>query len=209
MSSVGVLGCRVPGHAELFKKWDKLLHLMVRQNTWRLGFWFDYDELLNHARQGLWRAHETYDPIHGAGFQTYARKVITNAFNALHHYSRAKMRRDKTRSVSVDDDDAKDLYLTDSSMPADLKMVSDEDSAVVWAALDALGPRDKTIITGRLVKEKTLEVVGAELGLTRERIRQIEKAALTKMSFSLSGHFPHKCVRKPSLGARSGRPSRA
>lgn len=112
MPSIGVLGRRVPGHVELFRKWDKLLHLMVRQNTWRLGLWFDYDELLNHARQGLWRAHETFDPDNGAGanFQTYARKVITNAFNALHHYSKADMRRDKVRSVSVDDDSVTDLH---------------------------------------------------------------------------------------------------
>lgn len=206
MPSIGVLGRRVPGHPELFRKWDKLLHLMVRQNTWRLGFWFDYDELLNHARQGLWRAHETYDPDNGAGFQTYARKVITNAFNALHHYARADMRRDKIRSVSVGDDAVTDLHLVGSSVPADLKMMADEDAAVVRAAINSLGPRDKKVILDRLVKEKTLVAVGSELGVTRERIRQIEKAALVKMSFALSEHFPRKRVGRPSLRIRKGLP---
>ena len=205
MSTIGVFGCRVPGHAELFKKWDKLAHLMVRNNLWRLRLWFDYDELLNHARQGLWRAHETYDPNNGANFQTYARRVITNAFNALHHYSQANMRRDRYRSVSVDDDDAEDFHLSSNSVPADVKMISDEEAVLVREAIAGLKPRDKKVIMDRLVKEKTLEVVGAELGVTRERIRQIEKAALVKMAFSLSGHFPRARVKKPSLKIRTGR----
>lgn len=202
MSTIGVFGCRVPGHVELFKKWDKLVHLMVRDNLWRLRFWFDYDELLNHARQGLWRAHETYDPNNGANFQTYARRVITNAFNALHHYSRANMRRDRFKSVSVDDEE---FHLSSSAVPADMKMIADEEAVLVQAAIAGLKPRDKRVIMDRLVKEKTLEVVGAELGVTRERIRQIEKAALVKMSFSLSGHFAGNRVKKPSLKIRTGR----
>lgn len=206
MPSIGVLGRRVPGHAELFRKWDKLLHLMVRQNTWRLGFWFDYDELLNHARQGLWRAHETYDPDNGAGFQTYARKVITNAFNALHHYARADMRRDKIRSVSVGDDAVTDLHLVGSSVPADLKMMADEEAVLVRAAIDTLDARSKRVVMDRLVREKTLVVVGAELGVTRERIRQIEKASLVRMSFSLGESLSRRRVGKPSLRIRKGRP---
>jgi RNA polymerase sigma factor (sigma-70 family) len=207
MSTIGVFGCRVPGHADLFKKWDKLAHFIVRKNLWRLRFWFDYDELMNHARQGLWRAHETYDPNNGANFQTYARRVMTNAFNALHHYSQANMRRDRYKSVSVDDD-AGDLHLSSDSIPADVKMMADEEAVLVRTALSELKPRDKRVIMDRLIKEKTLEVVGAELGLTRERVRQIEKAALVRISFSLERSFPLRRVSKPSLKIRTGRLSR-
>lgn len=59
----------------------------------------------------------------------------------------------------------------------------------------------------RLVREKTLVVVGSELGVTRERIRQIEKASLVRLSFALADHFPRRGkVRKPSLRTRAGRP---
>src|SRR4051812_12687404 len=104
-ASIGVFGCRVPGHAQLFQRWNKLLHFLVRQNLGRLRAWFEYDDLLNHARLGLWRAHNTYDPNNesGANFQTYVRRVVTNAFNALHHYAMANMRRDRIRSDSMDE----------------------------------------------------------------------------------------------------------
>ncbi len=204
MPTIGALGSRVPEHAELFKKWDKLIHLMVRKNIWRLGFWFDYDDLLNHARQGLWRAHKTFDPGNGANFQTYARRVITNAFNGLHHFSKANMRRDRRRSVSVDDD-AEDLHLSGDSVPADEMMIADEESSIVRSAVGSLDPRARKVVLDRLVAERTLEEIGHELGLTRERVRQIERAALTRVSFSLEGHFPGRKVLRPSLKIRTGR----
>ncbi len=51
------------------------------------------------------------------------------------------------------------------------------------AALDDLAPRDRYIVTQRrLIDEaRTLESLGAELGLSKERIRQLENAALTRL----------------------------
>lgn len=52
-------------------------------------------------------------------------------------------------------------------------------------ALDTLSPREKQVLTLRFGlddgRERTLEEVGTEIGVTRERIRQVETVALRKL----------------------------
>jgi RNA polymerase primary sigma factor len=53
------------------------------------------------------------------------------------------------------------------------------------AVLDELNPRERTVIELRFglhgAQPQTLEQVGSGLGLTRERIRQIEARAMSKL----------------------------
>lgn len=55
----------------------------------------------------------------------------------------------------------------------------------MWEALDALSPREARVLALRFGLrdgcDQTLEQVGEKFGLTRERIRQIEQNALTKL----------------------------
>lgn len=55
-------------------------------------------------------------------------------------------------------------------------------------AVNALKPREKYIIEQRCLNDapRTLESLGAELGLSKERIRQIEAAAMLKMRKTLT-----------------------
>ncbi|MFC5739408.1 RNA polymerase factor sigma-32 [Sinirhodobacter huangdaonensis] len=59
-------------------------------------------------------------------------------------------------------------------------------------AMGRLTPRERYIVTERrLIDEpRTLESLGAELGLSKERIRQLEAQAFGKMRKSLEGHGP-------------------
>ena len=77
------------------------------------------------------------------------------------------------------------------------EMVSDrEDNRVLrgWLAqsMAALNPRERIIVSARKLGEepRTLESLGAELGLSKERVRQIEAAALAKMKRDLVSRAP-------------------
>jgi RNA polymerase primary sigma factor len=61
------------------------------------------------------------------------------------------------------------------------------------AALEALDARERRVVELHFGLEErepmTLEQVGKWIGLTRERVRQIEKEALAKMNRAAAGHF--------------------
>jgi RNA polymerase sigma-32 factor len=57
-------------------------------------------------------------------------------------------------------------------------------------ALDGLNPRERLIVEQRRLAEKgrTLEMIGQDLGISKERVRQLEVVALTKMRAKLEKH---------------------
>lgn len=67
----------------------------------------------------------------------------------------------------------------------------------VSGALDLLNEKERYVIQNRVMADEpsSLQEIGARLGLTRERIRQIETAALKKLQRSLTG-----CI-EPSVDA--------
>ncbi len=75
--------------------------------------------------------------------------------------------------------------IPDRARPVDEVVVEDGEIAVMLGYLQQLEPREKTIIEARFLttthKQPTLRELGEALGLTRERIRQIENEALAKL----------------------------
>jgi RNA polymerase sigma-32 factor len=55
-------------------------------------------------------------------------------------------------------------------------------------AIGALSPREQTIIRQRRLRDSgaTLEELGRQLGVSKERVRQLEHRALTKLRASIS-----------------------
>ncbi len=83
-----------------------------------------------------------------------------------------------------------DLLEDDAPQAAD-RVEADLDSAHLrgWlvTALQGLNPRERYIVVERKLKDdgRTLESLGAELGLSKERVRQLEAAAFGKMRRSI------------------------
>lgn len=105
----------------------------------------------------------------------------------------------KSRDLSLDDtlgENSRDSFadtLRDEGMNQEMALteIQDQKNLQEWAskALDTLNPREKYIIQKRILSEEpeTLKELGERFGVTRERARQIERAALQK----LKGNYLH------------------
>ncbi|WP_127106831.1 RNA polymerase factor sigma-32 [Pararhodobacter zhoushanensis] len=96
------------------------------------------------------------------------------------------------------DDDGQEWIDTiedDSTLPGE-SVAHRHDTLVLrdWLAesLAALNPRERAIVAARKLEDepRTLEALGQELGLSKERVRQIEAAALAKMKHDLVSRAP-------------------
>ncbi len=95
-----------------------------------------------------------------------------------------------TRSVGEEGREWIELLEDDSAQAADqVEDAHDTDRLRGWlvAAMGSLNPRERFIVTERKLRGegRTLESLGDELGLSKERVRQLEASAFAKMRRSL------------------------
>ena len=82
-------------------------------------------------------------------------------------------------------------FLADDSADPEEQVMGGHDSAVrhrwIETAVSELNPREQTIIRKRRLSEdgQTLEVLGQDLGISKERVRQIEQEAMKKLKNAL------------------------
>jgi RNA polymerase sigma-32 factor len=88
-----------------------------------------------------------------------------------------------------------DFLKSDEPLPDEqVSTIIDEERRNTWLgdALNTLNPRELLIIRKRRLAEEgaTLEALGATLGISKERVRQIENRALEKLRAVLSSETP-------------------
>jgi RNA polymerase primary sigma factor len=152
----------------------------------------DFADLVSEGNMALLRAVDKFDAGRGYKFSTYACRAILKAF------SRQGMKLSKYRQRFPTDFDPK---LEKSNFLEVKRSTFEKDAAeevkrIVIENRAELSDVERTVIehrfgleSGELEKPMTLEQVGQIIGVTKERVRQIQNKAMEKIRLQLEAHF--------------------
>lgn len=180
-------------------------HIMHRRGfARRAGVNVDADDLAQVGMMALMRAAESFDPARGVTFATYAAfwvrhhmgRLLENESSTVRtpvhvqrkRYTRGEYMRCQVRSLNVPasdhravghgDDRREDIDLLAYPEPeSDCDDLPSDSLEELIADTPSLSERHATVLRLR-AQGKTLVEIGAELGVSRERIRQIESEAI-------------------------------
>jgi RNA polymerase sigma factor (sigma-70 family) len=177
-----------------------LVHRVAHRFRWAIGASLDYEDLVQAGSMGLMKACDRFEPERGHKFSTYAEYWI------WHHVARQALNHGRTVRVSVhtqiklrtmgerlpttfsldapigDADGATHLdVLAAPALDPVAELEAEETRRTVARALERLPERARDVIEARFWDEMRLRDVGDPLGLSRERVRQIEAESLVRL----------------------------
>ncbi len=156
------------------------LRLVVSIAKRHVGPSNNFFELVSDGNMSLIRAVEKFDFSRGNKFSTYASWAIMKNFARTipeENYRRDRFVTGHEEMFEAAADNRTDEHEYESS----LKRMQE----AIKGMLDRLDDRERLIITSRFGlggnAERTLEQLGRELGITKERVRQIESRGVDKL----------------------------
>ena len=155
----------------------------------------DFNEMVSEGNMALLRSVEKFDCSRGFKFSTYSCRAILKSF------SRVAMRASRYRGqfpTEFDPAMEKSDFLERQRVGVERDCV-DELKEILLQNLADLSDVERTVIRERFaigkaalgeeVGPKTLEQVGLIIGVTKERVRQIQNKALRKIRLTLEERF--------------------
>jgi len=153
----------------------------------------DFNELISEGNMALLRSVEKFDCSRGFKFSTYSCRAILKSF------SRVAMRASRYRGTFPTEFDPA-MERSDFIERQRERMAGDcvdELKEIFLQNLAGLSDVERTVISerfalatvGQTSAPKTLEQVGTLIGVTKERVRQIQNNALKKMRVALESRF--------------------
>jgi RNA polymerase primary sigma factor len=150
----------------------------------------DFGDLVSEGNMALLRAIDKFDADRGFKFSTYGCRAILKGFNRM----ATKMGKYRSRfpvewdpALEKSDYDVKRHEMEMSDSVDSLRVALDRNDA-------RLSDTERMVVAERFAlngqeKKSTLAQVGEKMGLTNERIRQIQKGALAKLRSTLRDQY--------------------
>jgi RNA polymerase primary sigma factor len=164
------------------------LRLVVSIAKRHVGWSPNFFEVISDGNMSLMRAVEKFDYARGNKFSTYATwAVMKNYARSIpeerYHMARYVTGQELTMETVADESEA-------PASPSD----RDEVRRAIEQGLEELNERERQIVRehfglGNRARSATLEQLGQRLGVTKERVRQIEQKALARLREVLSPHL--------------------
>jgi len=150
----------------------------------------EFPELVSEGNMALLRAIEKFDVSRGFKFSTYACRAILKGFNRMATKTGRYVQRFPTEfdpELERSDYDVLKHKIQQDNAVDDLREVLADNRA-------KLTDVERTVVIQRFAldsggKKKTLSEVGLQVGLTTERVRQIQKKALSKLKATLNEEY--------------------
>lgn len=185
----------------------------------------DFADLIGEGNMALMRSVDKFDCGRGFKFSTYACRAILKAFSrhgikvTTHNrrfgaeYDPALERSNHLETVRATHerecaDEVKHIVTTNKAdlSEIEIKVISHRFGIDASVALAALGSTDFTPAPSETAQPLTLEQVGQVIGVTKERVRQIQNKALEKIRSALQAANPDAAREMADdIAAREGR----
>lgn len=157
------------------------LRLVVSIAKRHVGQWDNFFELVSDGNMSLIRAVEKFDYARGNKFSTYASWAIMKNFARTipdEHRQHDRFRTSHSEMFAATEEYRSDQYEQESAQQ--------QRESQIGKILNRLDEREQKIIISRFgldhsQEPQTLKEVGALMGVTKERVRQIEARALDKL----------------------------